>query len=43
MHDFESFVENGVRKYAGIFHEGTGGHAAWFTQDWNDFLKKWDE
>ncbi len=43
MHDFETFVvADSVRAYAGIFREGDGVHAAWFTSDGEQFFEQWD-
>jgi hypothetical protein len=41
MHDFEAYVEGGVRFYAGIFRQGNDANAAHFTADWDDFTSVW--
>lgn len=41
MHDFETYLEGNTRVHVGVYRTGTGGQAAWFTDDWNHFTSKW--
>jgi hypothetical protein len=39
----ETYVDGGVRKYAGVWHAGSGGYALWGGADWSHFVAKWNE
>ena len=41
--DLETYVQDGSRKYAGVFHRGNDGYALWVGLNRDDFLAKWEE
>jgi hypothetical protein len=41
--DIETYVAGGVRRYAGVWRGGAGGHYLWAGVSWNDFVNKWKE
>jgi murein DD-endopeptidase MepM/ murein hydrolase activator NlpD len=43
LHDFETYVSDGRRLYAGIFQPGSYKPAAWIGKPWEEFLMKWGQ
>lgn len=43
LKDIETWSENGIQHYIGVFEEGSGGHGIWGGSDWDAFLKTWND